>query len=170
MSHRNLLACISLATVLCLAACARSQVLSGNGLVILEGATLFAGSDGALRPDAVLVLQRDRIVRSGSVGAFQYPRDATVIDVRGRYILPGLIDMHVHVAPKARVETMRTLLAYGITTVRNPGADDIAGEVELRDLLVRAELRGPRMLTAGPIISGFSSFNPGFPNGGRNAC
>lgn len=165
MSYRNLLPCISLAAALCLAGCARKEVLSGDGLVILEGATLFAGSNGALRPNAVLVLQRDRIVRIGDIGEFDYPRDATVVDVRGRYIFPGLIDTHVHVDPKARVEIMRTLLAYGITTVRSPGAEDVAGGVELRGLIANGTLRGPRMFTAGPIITGEPDHIPGLPRG-----
>ena len=149
---RLLLSTLLVLLGLCSATCASREILTGDALVVLEGATVF-GPGGVLQPNAVVVLQGDRISRIGSVGEFRYPSTATIIDVKDRFILPGFIDMHVHVAAKARAEIMRTLLAHGITTARNPGADDVAGGVEARDLLERGELRGPRLVTAGPIIN-----------------
>jgi len=73
--------------------------------------------------------------------------------------------MHVHLAPDIEIQqkTLKTLLAFGITTIRNAGAMRGAG-VKLREKIVSGEVIGPRMITAGPFID-FQSH----PNGIRVA-
>jgi imidazolonepropionase-like amidohydrolase len=71
-----------------------------------------------------------------------------LIDVDGLTLLPGLIDMHVHVFDEA---DLAASLAYGVTTIRNLGAlpfhQDMIARIEHRELL------GPQMITTGPIIN-----------------
>ena len=147
-----------------LTACGSRERLSGTGVVVLEGATVFTAADSMPRTNAVIALNSDRIVRVGTVGEFTYGRDVTVINVRGRFIVPGFIDMHAHVPGSARAETARELLTYGITTARSPGVTDSMSGVPLRTQLARGELIGPRLVTGGAFINGTPGRIPGFVN------
>ena len=161
MLSRRLRAC-ALASLATLAACGGREQLSGPGVVVLEGATVFTGTDSPPRVNAVIVLDGARIARVGTVGQFTYGSDVSVVDVRGKYIVPGFIDMHVHVPGSARAETVRELLAYGVTTARSPGATDALSGVPLRQLLAHGDLVGPRLITGGAFINGVPGRIPGF--------
>src|SRR5262245_56381840 len=105
---------------------------------VLTGATLIDGTGAAPVADAAVVLDGDRVAAAGARGARSWPNDAEVIDVRGRTIIPGLIDAHDHLASHgyglatrfgldeqastAHLRTARVLadtLAMGYTTVRD---------------------------------------------------
>ena len=129
--------------------------------MVLEGATLIDGAGAPSLERSAIVLEGDLILRVGQIGDFDYPEDASVTDVSGRFIVPGFINTHVHM-----FETFpRALLAFGITTVRNPGSgadEGVPGAspgVSLRDRLATGEVVGPRMLTAGQIINNSDVFS-----------
>ena len=65
---------------------------------VLTGAMLIDGTGAAPVPDAAVVVDGDRVPAAGARGALSWPNDAEVIDVRGRTIIPGLIDSHDHLA------------------------------------------------------------------------
>ena len=147
----------ALALVLACAACGEpAEVLVGERLLVLEGATLIDGTGAEPREDSVIVVDGDRILRVGSAGDFQFPDSARQRDVSGQFVLPGFIDMHVHVHPEARIETVEALLEFGVTTIRSPGAAQSAG-VELRDRIAAGQVRGPRMITGAAFIDGSPS-------------
>jgi len=138
--------------LLALSSCqsAREQ-LQGDNLVILENATLIDGTGAAPRPKSVVVLHGERILRVGSVGQFAHPPDSKVLDLSGRWIVPGFIDTHAHMPePQDQEEVLKTLVAFGITSVRNPGAEPSA--LALRDRIARGRVLGPRLVTAGNLI------------------
>ena len=148
---------IALVLALACAACGEpAEVLVGEGLLVLEGATLIDGSGAEPREDSVIVLAGDRILRVGNAGDFRFPNSARRRDVSGHYVVPGFIDMHVHVHPKARIETVEALFDFGVTTIRSPGAAQSAG-VELRDQIAAGRVRGPRMITGAAFIDGSPS-------------
>ena len=148
---------IVLVLVLAGAACGEpAEVLVGEGLLVLEGATLIDGTGAEPREDSVVVVDGDRILRVGGAGDFRFPESALRRDVSGRFVLPGFIDMHVHVHPEARIETVEALLDFGVTTIRSPGAAQSAG-VELRDQISAGRVRGPRMITGAAFIDGSPS-------------
>ena len=128
----------------------------GEGLLVLEGATLIDGTGAEPREDSVIVVDGDRILRVGSAGDFHFPDSARRRDVSGQFVLPGFIDMHVHVHPEARIETVEALLEFGVSTIRSPGAAQSAG-VELRDQIAAGRVRGPRMITGAAFIDGSPS-------------
>jgi imidazolonepropionase-like amidohydrolase len=81
-------------------------------------------------PNAVTVVRRDRIVCAGAVGECTIPARSRVIDAHGQFLIPGLIDSHVHLLFLTRGSAgeqlgldLRDLLAQGITTVRDMGTD-----------------------------------------------
>ena len=150
---------IALALTLACVACGEpAEVLVGEGLLVLEGSTLIDGTGTEPREDSVIVVDGDRILRVGSTGDFHFPDSARRKDVSGHFVLPGFIDMHVHVHPKARIETVEALLEFGVTTIRSPGAAQSAG-VELRDQIEAGQVRGPRMVTGAAFINGSPRFD-----------
>ena len=98
-------------------------------------------------PNSVVVIQRDRIVAAGPRASVNIPKNAKVIDVSGKFLLPGLWDMHAHFY---QPEFGPTYLAAGITTARDVG-NDIEYGTSLRDAARQGRGLGPRMLLAGYI-------------------
>lgn len=127
------------------------EQLDGDGLIVLEGATLIDGTGSALRPNSVVVIQGTKFLRVGQVGDFTYPPGAKVLDVAGKWIVPGFVDTHAHMpAPEDQGAVLKTLVAFGITTARNPGGEP--SDLALRERIARGRVIGPRLVTAGNII------------------
>ena len=86
--------------------------------------------------------------------------NAILTNATGKYLIPGLIDMHAHVAGVFKnsfnyslaVETLSTLLNYGVTTIRNPGGPT-EQSIDLREEVSSSEIRGPHILTAGELFN-----------------
>lgn len=150
--------------LLALASChSGREQLHGDHLTVLKGATVIDGTGSPSRANSVVVLQGAKILRVGDAGQFAYPRSAKMIDVRSKWIVPGFIDSHAHMPePQDQEAVLKTLLAFGITTVRNPGAEPSA--VALRDRLARGELLGPRLVTAGNLIDAPGGIFSGTPS------
>ena len=99
-------------------------------------------STGQVIPSTTVVLRGRQIA---SVGATRVPEAATVIDGRSRYVVPGLIDAHTHIADFAAA---RRALESGVTTVRSAGVAHYA-DVGLRELARTGAIAGPDVLAAG---------------------
>lgn len=117
--------------------------------VALVGATLIDGSGGPARPDAAVVVRGGKIESVSSRAEFSLPKNTTPIDLRGKWIIPGLIDAHAHVAPWA----LPRYLAWGVTTVRDVhGAKDTI--LALRQRANLGGISSPRIYSAGAMIDG----------------
>ncbi len=124
---------------LCLAAwgsaCAPEATAPESTLTAFVGATLVDGTGGPSRPDAVVLVEGERIVAVGSRGAVDVPGDATVVDVSGRWLVPGLIDAHVHFFESGRIYT-------------KPGQIDLTHLVPYPDEVAWMKQRVPATLRA----------------------
>src|SRR5205823_13688224 len=78
-------------------AAAGAAFAQADQVVVLEGARLIDGTGKAPRENSVIVVQGDRITAVGTLGKVKVPKGARVVDVRGRTIMPGLINAHGHV-------------------------------------------------------------------------
>jgi imidazolonepropionase-like amidohydrolase len=116
-------------------------------------------SDQLLRNQRVLV-QGDRIVAIGPVAELALPQGATVIDGAGRYLVPGLAEMHGHVPPMvdfsgmpARYldDVLMLYLAGGVTTVRGMLGHD--QQLRLKDDIASGKRLGPTLYLAGPSFN-----------------
>lgn len=119
-------------------------------------------ADRVLTRQTVLI-EGDRIAAIGPVGAVAIPAEARRIDGAGRFLLPGLGEMHGHNPPVGStvdyVERIYFLfLSNGVTTVR--GMLGWPGQLELRDQVRDGRLLGPTLLLAGPSFSGASVASP----------
>ena len=146
-----------------------AQPAAPEGLTIIHAGALLERPGRAPRRNASILVRGGRIeaVQDG----FLTPPGATVIDLRDRFVLPGLIDSHVHLDSDragnegllagftesdqlGAYETLwnaRKTLNAGFTTVRNLG--DPGGTLALRDAIARGWVDGPRIVDAGRSIS-----------------
>lgn len=122
-------------------------------------AMLWDGTGRAPVAHAVTLVRGDRILCAGGVGECPIPRDARVLDAHGGWLIPGLIDTHVHLlflrrgsASEDLANDLRDLLAQGITTVRDMGTNP----KELLDR-TRALAAGPRVYPM-QLVAGFRFF------------
>ncbi|MEO7987818.1 MAG: amidohydrolase family protein, partial [Gemmatimonadales bacterium] len=134
--------------------------------IAIVGARLWDGTGRAPVANTVTLIRGDRIVCAGSAGECLVPKNARVVDAQGQFLIPGLIDSHVHLlfivngsaSPELGTD-LRDLLAQGITTVRDMGTNP--AELLPR---VRAMPAAPRVyamqLVAGPkfFFGGMNGF------------
>lgn len=122
----------------------------GPPVTALVGARLIDGTNAEPIDDAVILVSGEVITAAGSRSAVKVPGHAQVVDLDGKYVLPGLIDLHVHYAP-APEEMPRILgaqLALGVTAVRSIGTDDDARLAVLREAQL-GSFPAPSIWTAG---------------------
>lgn len=129
-----------------------TQVANGlsparTGTLVLLGGTLIDGTGKTPLADSIVVIEGDRIKTIGTRSKVKIPDGATIVDARGKYIVPGLWDMHAHFY---QVEFGPAYLAAGITTARDVG-NDIEFATALRDAARSGHGLGPRMILAGYI-------------------
>jgi len=122
----------------------------------LVGGNLINGTGAAAVPHSTLVIERGRIVAVGKETDVKIPPGATVVDVRGKTILPGLWDMHAHFE---QVEWGPVYLAAGVTTARDCG-NEFEFITAVRDAIANGRGLGPRLLLAG-VVDGTSPFSLG---------
>ena len=156
-----------LATLSLCVAFAPFQVAAQN--MVIKGATILDVTNGDLIKNHVVIVKDGRIDAVSPARSADIPKGIEVIDLQGHTLLPGLIDMHVHLtsgggyhgyqrlkltderrAILGVVHAKQTLMA-GFTTVRNVGAGSF-GDVALRDAINDGDIPGPRMLVSGPPI------------------
>lgn len=119
----------------------------------------MTGTDTVLRGQTVLV-RGARVEAVGPEGAVELPAGTRRIDARGKYLIPGLSEMHAHVPPGTATEQqLRDLLflyvANGVTTIR--GMLGAPHQLALRDRLERGEVVGPRFYVGAPSLNGNST-------------
>jgi imidazolonepropionase-like amidohydrolase len=111
-----------------------------------------------------VVVRDGRIVALGEAGKIAIPADARRVDARGKWLMPGLVDMHAHAAPGTESlgdpagRQLAMYLASGFTTVRSLGGPPTA--LALRDRIRAGELLGPALVVASSSINGRSAPTP----------
>ncbi|MGE0538617.1 MAG: amidohydrolase family protein [Dehalococcoidia bacterium] len=125
-----------------------------SGALTIRGATLIDGRGGAPLADAAVRIEDGRIIVVGPSPSVPATEDE--LDAAGRYLIPGLVDMHVHIQTP-NVERLPLFLAAGVTTVLDLGGQ-VADLLHYRRLLADGRRRGPRLLFAGPLLEEGSVF------------
>ena len=129
-------------TAAALVAALESVAAQPPRLFAVTHATVLDVRSGALTTGATVVVRGRTIV---SVGTAAPPPGAEILDVRGKVVLPGLIDAHAHISDLAGA---KTALLSGVTTARSAGVPMYA-DVALREMVKAGYLAGPDILAAG---------------------
>jgi hypothetical protein len=120
----------------------------------ITNVTLIDGSGAPPTPTMTVIVNGGRIATIGRAGSVRVPQDAIVVDGTGRFLIPGLWDMHVHVGSyEDGVKVLPRFVGYGITGVRDMASppDDI---LRLRRDTSNSAILGPEIVAAGPILQG----------------
>ena len=136
----------------------------------IVGGTVVDLDGGAALPDAVILVDGERISAIGARGEVAIPADAARVDASGQWLIPGLMNMHVHpglvlpgkMAAELAGETEAALalrmaaaargaLQAGVTTIRVPG-DSRHADLALARSIARGESHGPRIFSAGEAL------------------
>lgn len=149
-----------------------AQRIAAHGLV-LHHATVIDGTGVPPRQNVDVIIRDGKIADVVPADASKHPTGAHVVDVSGKFVIPGLVDMHAHlllhpwnekgeIEPRydraAALEHLALFLRFGVTTVRDPGAET-ADAILLRDLVRSRKVAGPEIFTAGRILIS-SEFTP----------
>ncbi len=125
------------------------QSSAAPSVVVIEGGTLIDGTGAPAVSGTRIVIEDGRIQEVGQPGELSIPAGAHVIDAAGKYIIPGLIDSHVHYdMPWLH----RLYLANGVTTVRDLGSS-IERTLTLRQEISVGNILAPRMFVSGMPIN-----------------
>ncbi len=170
---KPIIAAAALSLLLAGAAAAQDAAPPAGSITLVQAGRLLDRPGQAPRGPSTVVIRDGRVVevRDGLVGAEAFP-GAEVVDLSDRFVLPGLIDSHVHLGTSQAgqagliaqftesvpttayraAENARATLMAGFTTVRNLG-DDAGVTLALRDATGRHAIAGPRIIDAGVSIS-----------------
>lgn len=122
-------------------------------LVAITHATLIDPDVATVRRDMTIVMRGTRVTQVGNSAATSIPSGARVIDATGKYVIPGMWDMHVHVdGPGARA-LLPLFAAHGVTGVRDMNGRLPQLRAYQRDIAA-GTLVGPRMVVSGPYLVG----------------
>jgi imidazolonepropionase-like amidohydrolase len=137
-------------TILCLVAAiclsggttAQRPTTNSNDPLALVNASIVDARSGRITMNATIVLRNGKIE---SIGSNPRPADTKLVDLKGKYVLPGFIDAHAHAA---NLEAFRRALESGVTTTRSGGVSNYA-DVGFRELVKKGAVAGPDVIAAG---------------------
>jgi len=127
--------------------------------LVLTHVTVINATSGAPQRDQSVVIEGSRIIAVGPTSHTKPPKDSQIIDARGKFLIPGLWDMHVHLAginadpAWSKQVLLPLLLVNGITGVRDMGGDLDALLAWKRDV-ESGSLLGPHIVASGPWLAG----------------
>ncbi len=132
------------------------------GTVALSGARIITMDGNKVISNGDILISGNRIQAVGERGTIEIPSTATIIDIHGKTIMPGIVDIHAHWQLKQSVLDLEdhnayANLAYGVTTIRDPQSftDDI---FVYSDAVDTGEMVGPRIFSTGRGVFFFNNF------------
>jgi len=130
------------------------QEISRQTPIAIAHVAVIDTNGGSVQPDMTVVIVSHHIAELGKASNVNVPKSVQVIDAQGKFLIPGLWDMHVHIFSGGRFSVVSPLLiANGITGVREMGTylplPTING---LRKQIAEGRLLGPRIVAAGPVV------------------
>jgi Amidohydrolase family len=147
-----------------------SSTTNNDTILALVGPTLIDGTGDPPKPNAVIIINGNRIVAVTNETEYHdhyysliYNEitKLNVLNLTGKYIIPGLFDMHAHVAGVRKnsynqnlsENMLAMLLDYGVTTIRNPGGPTNQS-IALKQNVSQGNIQGPTIFTAGALLNG----------------
>lgn len=144
-----------------LSACKKPQ----SSVLAISHVTVIDMTGAPPAPDQIVLIDKEKIVAIGPANSISIPDGAKTLDARGKFLIPGLNDMHLHLTGAGEPSGSRNfflplLLANGITSVRDMGGY-LDYLIPLREEIDEGKRIGPRIVFAGPYLDGSPpSFQP----------
>ncbi len=129
--------------------------------IVFQNVAVVDVAGGSVAERQRVVIQGGRIAAVGAADALAVPAGAVVVEGAGRYLLPGLWDMHVHALfdPRQARPLLALLLAHGVTGIRDMGGL-LSVVLDVRKRARDGEILSPRLFVAGPILDGPEALHP----------
>jgi imidazolonepropionase-like amidohydrolase/Tol biopolymer transport system component len=130
-----------------------------SGAIALVGGTAITMNGDEVIPNATVVVEGNRITAVGPSSSVQVPAGAERIDVTGRYLMPGIVDVHAHIGTGSSGITPQTHwgfltnLAFGVTTLHDP-SNDTETVFSASEMIKAGLITGPRLFSTGTILYG----------------
>ena len=154
----------------------QEQASKPSEYLAFTGVTIIDGKGNPPQPNMVVVLKDDLIYSIAKNDRYKFQTNTEIIDSKGKYLIPGIIDTHAHATvlsidnnknsnnkydKEASLASLKTMLTYGITTIRNPAAPTADG-VELRNFVkANGKIPSPDIYTSGAALNRVkSNFGP----------
>ncbi|AOH35777.1 amidohydrolase family protein [Luteimonas sp. JM171] len=180
------LASLLLPATLCVLTPALASTQATDNALALDNVHIVEAEHNRVSGRRCVRIHGTRITSVTDAGDPVCLRGARTVELQGRYLTPGLIDMHAHLTlgpmeikrerGRAVMQALpddgiaehnaRRLVAFGVTTIRNPGGD-LAAAARYEARLAKGELVGPESFNAGPVIN--NAELPGLATVARNA-
>lgn len=148
---RSLCRCLALALSAAAVPAALTVASPQARSVVLDNVRVIDGTGAAPIERARVIIEGDRIARIGPADTVSLPTDADRLDLSGRTLVPGLIDLHFHIENDPKLALRQ--LSHGVTAFRDPGQWNEKFE-GLRRMIASERIPGPRIFTTGPHIDG----------------
>jgi len=140
-----------------------SQPKLEKNVLAISDVTVIDATGAPAKPNMTVVITGDRITTIAKTGEVAIPKNAQVINGTGKFLIPGLWDMHVHTVFKSLPETYFPMfIANGVTGVRDMAVGDLGFLKQLRKDINEGRLLGPRII-AGQMVDGPMPVWPGLP-------
>jgi len=150
--------CLAALFIVLWSAGAMAQTRRSTGPVLaITHITVIDATGAAAKPDQTVVIEDGRIVALGGSATIQAPAGAEVVAGTGKFLIPGLWDMHAHIAaasPAGARDYLALYLANGVTGVREMHAYFSDMILQMRNDIETGQLTGPRIVAAGAMIDG----------------
>lgn len=143
-------------------AAAQSPVDSRQQAIVFRSVHVIPMDSERVLENQDVVIKDGKILSLGTAGQVKFDKSALVVEARGKYLMPGLAEMHAHIPPNDNVAAQKEVLMLfalnGVTTIR--GMLGHPSHLTLRDQVNRGEVLGPRIYTSGPSFNGLSVKTP----------
>jgi len=136
---------------------APAKQATGQRPLAFTHVTVIDATGAPPSPDMTLVIVGDRIADLGKSEEIALPQNAQIIDASGKFLIPGLWDMHVHTLSRERVERFfPVFVANGILGVRDMGSpfEELEQIKQWKEEIAQGIRLGPRIVAAGPLVDG----------------
>ncbi|MFJ2295186.1 amidohydrolase family protein [Streptomyces sp. NPDC087894] len=120
-----------------------------GGSLVIRGGTLLDPATGEVTENAVVVIRDGTVRAAGPRGSVAVPSGADVLDAHGRWVLPGLVDAHIHLSTAAEA---RDAVRQGATSARS-GSTSFYQDIAVRELARHSPGLAPRLTAAGVFVT-----------------
>ncbi|WP_369148231.1 amidohydrolase family protein [Streptomyces sp. R44] len=128
---------------------ARGDGTPGGGDLVIRGGTLLDPATGEVTENAVVVIEGGTVRAAGREGTVTVPQGVTALDADGHWVLPGLVDAHIHLSTAAEA---RDAVRKGATSARS-GSTTFYQDIAVRELARHSPELAPRLTAAGVFVT-----------------